>query len=324
MRRITRTIIDRLDEEGILTDYILASNIIDSTLANYRIEPLPNYPVTSTDLPEYIQTYLKSRHFDGLSNSTLRIYFYMLQELTYYINKPVRNILINDLRDFLHYKSHNNSLISICGIISCIKSFWEWLEMEDMIEYNPAKFLHYPKYTKNVREGLGVIDIEICREACITYRERAIFEFLLASGCRIGEVRNLLYSDVITGEFQVIGKGSKVRYCYLNKKCLMYLKRYHDNRKGVSPYLFSQLRHPYEQVSTRALQDEITAIGKRCNIHLYPHRLRHTFASTALENGASLTTVQKILGHSKISTTQVYAKLSQASVKNEYQRYFNI
>ncbi len=198
------------------------------------------------------------------------------------------------------------------------------LSAYDIIEYNPAKFLHYPKYTKNVREGLSVIDIEVCRETCNADRQRAVFEFLLASGCRISETRNLFYRDVITGEFHVTGKGSKVRYCYLNEKCLMYLKRYHDNRKGDSPYLFTQLRYPYKQVSTRALQDEITSIGKRCNIHLYPHRLRHTFASTALENGASLTSVQKILGHSKINTTQVYAKLSQASVKNEYQRYFNV
>ncbi len=324
MRSITKIILDRLNDEGIITNYILASNIIESTLANYRIEPLPNYPVVSTDLPEFIQTYLKTRQFDGLSKGTLRIYFYMLQELTYFISKPAKNITINDIRDFLHYKSHNNSLTSICGIISCIKSFWAWLDMEDMIDYNPAKFLHYPKYTKNIREGLGVIDIELCREACNSTRDRAIFEFLLASGCRIGETQDLLYSDVITGEFHVIGKGSKVRYCYLNKKCLMYLKRYYDSRKGDNPYLFTQLKSPYNQVSTRALQDEITSIGKRCNVHLYPHRLRHTFASAALENGASLTSVQKILGHSKISTTQVYAKLSQTSIKNEYLRYFNI
>ncbi len=324
MRSITKIIVDRLDEEGIITDYILASNIIDSTLAKYHIDTTANFPVISTDLPEYIQTYLKTRQFDGLSKSTLRVYFYMLQELTYFMNKPINNITINDLRDFLHYKSHNNSLISICSIISCIKSFWEWLDLEGLLEDNPAKFLHYPKYTKNVREGLGVVDIEVCRESCNSNRERAVFEFLLASGCRIGEAKDLLYSDVITGEFQVIGKGSKIRYCYLNKKCQMYLNRYHDNRKGNSPFLFTQLRYPYEQVSTRALQDEITSIGKRCHIHLYPHRLRHTFASAALENGASLTSVQKILGHSKISTTQVYAKLSQASIKNEYLRYFNI
>lgn len=284
MQSVTNIILDKLDDEGILTDYLLASNIIDSTPANYRGEPLPNYPVTTTDLPEHIQTYLKNRQFDGLSKGALRIYFYTLQELTYFMNKPAKNISINDLRDFLHY----------------------------------------PKFTKNVREGLSVIDIEVCREACNADRQRAVFEFLLASGSRISEAKNLLYKDVITGEFQVIGKGSEVRYCYLNEKCLMYLNRYHDNRKGDSPYLFTQLRYPCKQVSTRALQDEITSSGKKCNIHLYPHRLRHTFASTALENGASLTSVQKILGHSKLSTTQVYAKLPQASVKNEYQRYFNI
>ena len=324
MLSVTKIILERLDEDGIITDYVLASNIIDSILSDYHIHPLHDFPITATDLPEYIHTYLKVRHFEGLSKSTLRVYFYMLQELTFYINKPAKNITLNDLRQFLHYKSQNNSLSSISGIISCIKSFWDWLAMENLIDYNPAIHLHYPKYTHNTREGLSVIEIELCREACKTDRERAVFEFLLASGCRIGEIIDLLYSEVVTGEFHVLGKGSKVRYCYLNKKSLMYLERYHSRRKGESPYLFTQLRPPYQKVSIRALQDEISSIGKRCDIHLYPHRLRHTFASAALENGASLTTVQKILGHTKISTTQIYAKLSQASVKNEYLRYFNI
>lgn len=324
MRRATESITERLLDEGIIDDYLSTASIIESILAHYRIEPLPYYPVATTDLPERIRFYLKARQFDGLSKSTLRIYFYILRELTYYVNKPVKNINVNELRDFLMYKSHTNSMASICSIISCLKSFWTWLDVEDIIDYNPCKHLHYPKYVQNQREGLGIIDIELCREACESMRERAIFEFLLASGCRISETRDLIYDKVISGEFMVNGKGSKIRYCYLNKKCLLYLKRYHDNRKGDSPYLFVHLRPPYGQVSTRTLQDEITSIGKRCNIHLYPHRLRHTFASMALENGASLTVVQKILGHSKISTTQVYAKLSQTSVKNEYLRYFNV
>lgn len=180
------------------------------------------------------------------------------------------------------------------------------------------------KYVHNTCEGLDIIDIELCREACESLRERAIFEFLLASGCIISETNDLIYSDVITGEFIVTGKGSKMRYCSLNKKCLLYLKRYYENRQGDSPYLFTHLRSPYNQASTRILQDEITSIDKRCSIHLYPHRLRHTFTSMVLENGALLTAVQKILGHSKISTTQVYAKLSQTSIKNEYIRCFNV
>ena len=68
-----------------------------------------------------------------------------------------------------------------------------------------------PQINKSVKEGLSVIDVEQCREACNSTRERAVFEFLLASACRVGETHNLLYSDVITGEFHVLEKGSKVR-----------------------------------------------------------------------------------------------------------------
>ncbi len=106
MRSITKIILDRLDDKGIITDYILASNIIDSTLAKYHIDTTANFPVASTDLPEYIQTYLKTRQFYGLLKSTLRVYFYMLQELTYFMNKPVIDIKHAKMSEAHTWRSH--------------------------------------------------------------------------------------------------------------------------------------------------------------------------------------------------------------------------
>lgn len=145
--------------------------------------------------------------------------------------------------------------------------------------------------------------------------------FFLASGCRVSEPIGLKVDDILSGEFIVMGKGDKERYCYINSKAKMYIKMYIKSRKTDSETFLISQRKPFKNIGTRAIEDELSKIGKRCGVHLYPHVLRHTFATNALENGASLKAVQELLGHSNCSTTEIYAKLGKSSIKAEYNRY---
>ncbi len=96
-------------------------------------------------------------------------------------------------------------------LITYLKCGWSYLRYCSPCSPGGKNATPLPQINKSVKEGLSVIDVEQCREACNSTRERAVFEFLLASACRVGETHNLLYSDVITGEFHVLEKGSKVR-----------------------------------------------------------------------------------------------------------------
>jgi integrase/recombinase XerD len=122
----------------------------------------------------------------------------------------------------------------------------------------------------------------------------------------------------------VRGKGNKEREVYWGHKANIHLKRWLESRKDECPALFSTVNRPYVRASPHTLYHEIKQVAKRCGLgeHVSPHKYRHTLATMLLNNGADVSVIQSLLGHSKPSTTMVYVTLRGTRRKNEYDRYF--
>lgn len=163
------------------------------------------------------------------------------------------------------------------------------------------------------------------REACKTPRERAMIEVFYATGCRLSEIQQLDRRDIDwqAKSAKVIGKGNKEREVYFSWKAAYHLKKYLNSRNDIVPALFITERKPYRRLSKRGFQREIKLIALRAGIqkNVHPHVYRHTFATLTLNNGADLSTVQSLLGHSNPGTTQIYAQLSSGRKREQYQRY---
>ena len=317
---IVLKVVDRLHENKIILDENELVNILDEVLNEYKIEPKTNALIT-TDIPEKTYYFLSCKRLEGLSEGTLKNYYYTLKDLSQGLYKPVHLITTVDLRIYVNNKSKNLKPSSLEPIIWTIKSFFAWLQDEEYISKNPAKKLKPPKRDKNVREYLSVEQVEVIRNNCSDPRDRALVEFFLSTGCRVSEIVGLRVKDISDGAIKVKGKGNKERYVYINKKAMMYLKIYLKGRNVESEYIFISQKKPNNYIKSRSIERVINKIGERSEIELYPHLFRHTFASQLLQNGASLKAVQDLLGHEQATTTQVYAKLNDRNIRNEHLQY---
>lgn len=318
MTELIIDILSTLKNHGLNLDEQKAFFALECALDQYNFSKKSTELALTCDLQDKIKYFLACKKLERCSDGTLKNYFYMLRDFSDLINKPLIEISTLDIKKYVAEKSKQRK--SIESIINCIKSFFQWAQDEEFITSNPAKRILSPKADKYIRDALTIEQVELCRNACNTPRERALFEFFLASGCRVSEISNLTYEEVLSGHFKVFGKGRKERYVFANKRSQLYIKQYINRRKDTNPYLFAKERAPYGPMSARAIQDEFQKIGKRCGVHLHPHILRHTFATRALENGAPLSIVQRWLGHSSANTTEIYAKNSAESIMAEYKR----
>lgn len=168
----------------------------------------------------------------------------------------------------------------------------------------------------------------------IDSRDRALIEMLFSTGLRISELvaLNLEHINLKTREFSVVGKGKKVRTVFLTKSCVAILQAYLDLRSDNFRPLFINARKRKDEfedqgesrrLSRTAVEVMVSARGRMCGITkpVTPHKLRHTFATTLLRNGADLRSVQEMLGHSSIATTQIYTHVANADLKKVHEKF---
>jgi len=276
-------------------------------------------------LIEASQQYLMVRQQDGYSSYTLTAYRFQHQALIRDLGNPdVTTITLEDFRRHLGQYPHLQPA-SLGHKIRAIKSLFRWLEDEDLCVPNPTRKLKEPKLGQRVPKALTVDELEWLRDACVTTRDHALVEFFFATGCRVGEVYRLNRQDW-DGYHQailVLGKGNKEREVYLGSKARIWLHRYLTERQDHDPALFVTERAAH-RLSIHGIQQTFKRIASRCGLapKVHPHVLRHTLATTLLNQGAPLVAVQSILGHEKPETTQLYAVLSGEARHHAYQRYF--
>lgn len=309
--------INNLDVKNILekhlSDYILFSN---------------ETSLMATDLPEKIMFFLGVKQLEGLSKKSLNRYKDELRMFSRYVIKPVIQIEINDLRRYFSIiqseRSYKKSTIN--GKISVLKSFFGTLYKEEQIVKDPSVRLKNIKFdSKNLREHLTSEELEILRNACKDLREKVIVEFLYSTGCRVSEVIEVRLNDINWSEnsLKVHGKGDKFRTVYFNVKCKLLLQDYIKIRDSESELIFVGERKPHTALSKSGVEKLVTRIGSRTNItkDISPHVLRHTMATLALQRGMDITMIQQLLGHSNLSTTEIYAKINTKQLQIAYEKF---
>lgn len=299
---------------------------LNSVLNKYNITLIFPYTTEYMDLQEKTKLFLTGKRLEGLSDLTLAGYKLELSIFAKYIQKKVEDITTNDIRIYLS-KWDNLKTSSLSRRISVLKSFFSWLTSEEIVPKDPARKIKNPKKEKRLPKALTIEELEMIRESCKTLRERAMVEVFYATGCRLSEIYNInRFTDIDwrSMKIKVVGKGDKERYTYFGYKVVFHLKKYFNSRTDDDPALFITERKPYRKLSKRGIQREIKIIAKRCGLEdkVHVHVYRHTLATNLLNNGSDLSTVSEILGHSEISTTQIYAQVTDEHVNQTYKKCF--
>lgn len=279
-----------------------------------------------SNLPRRVEAFLAAKRIDGCRPKTIKGYRERLKLFMTQCSKPVQQITTDDLREYLAYLVDERHLMdnSVQAHINTLRSFFSWLVDEDNIRKSPMCKIKSLKIDKlRSRHPLTVEQLELVRDGCRGYKEKALVEFLVSSGCRVSEVAGLRVDDIDWRDrkCKVIGKGNKERTVYFSVRAKLMLQLYIAERRGGEA-LFASSRAPYEPLTDRGIEKMISKLGKRIGMDrpLYPHLMRHTFASHALNCGMELTIIQHLLGHSDPKTTLIYAEIDPIRVQYEYNR----
>ena len=282
---------------------------------------------TRSDLRRRIKYYLGAKKIDGLSERTLKNYKANLESFAAKVEKSTAKITTDDIRGYIAYLDEPRHLkeTSLQTHINTLRAFFGWLTVEEKIKKNPmAKIKSLKLDKKGARQALTVEELERLRDACVTYREKALIEFLVSSGCRLSEVAQLRAADLNLADrsVQVTGKGDKDRVVYFSVRARLMVQEYIVQRKGGDG-LFVSSKSPYEPLKPRAIQRIVRSLSERAGLEgrVHPHLLRHTFATHALNGGMDVTVIQRLLGHEDVATTQIYAELNEEGVRHQYNKY---
>ena len=284
---------------------------------------------------EYISEFLSYLELDlNYSNNTILSYDNDLKRLNvYFKNKNFLKLTVNDLVKFIS-SLKDLSPSSISHMISTLKTFYSYFIKIDKIKVNPTDALKSPKLGLHLPEYLSMDEIDnlldIDARDPFSARNKAILELMYATGLRISEVISLEFKNIDFEEciVRVMGKGSKERIVPINDYALDALNTYIEEyrplmvKNEVNNYLF--LNNHGKQMTRQGIFKMIKAecLKKGITKDISPHTIRHTFATHLLENGADLRIIQELLGHSDISTTQIYTHLTNDELKNDYKKYF--
>lgn len=284
-----------------------------------RIEPVAN------DMLTRISHYLSAKRIDGLSVKSIKAYEQQLKAFDKIMCKSPNLIKTDDIRDYLALL-YNRGLkdTSVSTIVNTLKSFFAWLYDEEIIKKNPMLKIKPIRFDrKHLRTALTLEEIEKLREQCLSIRDKTIFELFYSSGCRLSELVGLNISDIDlhNRSMLVIGKGNKKRTTFFSVKAKLCLQEYLQKRKGTSEALFESTLKPYNRLNTRVIQRSINKLGQLSGVgKVYPHILRHSFATHALNCGMDITVIQQLMGHEDINTTQIYVKISSTIIRQEYSK----
>jgi integrase/recombinase XerD len=292
-------------------------------------------------MTNFLTQYLSYLKFEkNLSENSISAYQNDLERYLNYLKTQrilhPENIQPKHIRRLLQGLSELGlSSTSLARNLSSIRSFHMFLIGEDLLKTDPSEHVDGPKLRRYLPSVLTFDEIEkICTDisldSTLGIRDRAMVEVLYACGLRISELLSLLLREIYFNEefVRIIGKGSKERLVPISKRALKWMRKYlnesrpfldkHQRSEGVA-FLNSRGTAMSRMGFWKNLNKYIKNSGIRKEIH--PHTFRHSFATHLLEGGADLRAVQEMLGHSDISTTQIYTHLDRTYLQQEYKDF---
>ncbi len=292
-----------------------------------------------------IRKFMTAKIVKGLSNRTLVYYGDTIRFFLDYIHKSVTEVTSDDIRLYIAMRRRRDGVSDVTAgnELRNLRSFYNWLFMEELIRTNPIAKVEPVKRAKVKKEAYSEYEIELIRNACRTSRERSMVEILLSTGCRVGELVRIRREELTGESVTVHGKGNKDRTVYLTAKSVLTIQEYLKERKDDVAWLFPKSVPIFESPLIRSvgnrwyqypelIRDEpsgissiesmMRKIGKRAGLkNVHPHRFRRTCATMALRRGMPIEQVSQMLGHEQISTTQIYLDLSERDLEQAHRKY---
>lgn len=300
--------------------------VLKITFTNYEIAKSENIECKNLSNFNYMELFLAAKRVEGCSDKTLKYYKATIETMLVTINKAVKHIITDDLRDYLtnHQSERNSSRVTIDNIRRILSSFFAWLEDEDYIVKSPVRRIHKVKTGTNIKETYSDETLELMRDRCTELRDLAMIDILASTGMRVGELVLLNRDDINFTEREcvVFGKGDKERIVYFDARTKIHLQNYLESRTDFNSALFVSLKAPYERLKISGVEQRLRNFGKKLNIpKVHPHKFRRTLATMAIDKGMPIEQLQKLLGHSRIDTTLQYAMVKQSNVKIAHRKF---
>ena len=290
------------------------------------------------NLEDAIEEFINYCFFEkGLSDKTNLSYRNDLDVYKEYLNSKginnVKDIKSDNIKDFLKDRNSQEETTTIAHNLTVIKNFHSYLLRQNIVNKDESEFIERPKLRKYLPKTLSMEDVDklldIKLDTPFDYRNKAMLELLYGTGLRVSELVNLELTDIDYTNciIRVMGKGSKEREIPLGEYSIYYLKEYLNvrdkllkngvlcNKIFLNNHGKGMTRQGFFKNLKQILKD------KGLNPEVSPHTLRHSFATHLLSHGADLRSIQEMLGHSDISTTKIYTKVSDDQVRNDYETY---
>ena len=277
----------------------------------------------------------------GLAKNTIISYERDLKSYIKYFRNVEQLTNFNDVErihiiHFLGYlKEQGKSSRTLARHVASIRAFHQFLLRERVSDHDPSVHIETPKLERTLPKVLNLVEVETLLDSPDTkdqygIRDKAMLELLYATGIRVSELIGLQTGDVhlTMGFVRCIGKGNKERIIPIGKTALAALEHYVNN--GRSHFISKKhhdnalfLNHHGKQLTRQGFWKILKKLAKGAGIEkeLTPHTLRHSFATHLLENGADIRAVQEMLGHSDISTTQIYTHVTKTRLKDVYSKF---
>lgn len=286
-------------------------------------------------MKDHLEKFLEYLEYEKkYSDNTILSYKKDIEEFSSYIDnckKDYKSLRYKDVTEYLiHLSDLSLSPSSINRHLSSIRSFYEFLIKNKIVDNSPFKLINGPKREQKLPNYLHYEEFEdlisTCDETNLGLRNRMILELLFATGIRVSEAVNIKISDINfkEREIKITGKGKKTRIVYFSKVCQEVMSKYVLNARQEllkakkSEYLL--LNHLGNPITRRGIADVLEKLIKKSALKhkISPHTLRHTFATLMLNEGMDIREVQELLGHARLGTTSIYTHVSNEELRKVY------